>query len=302
MSDADGRFHFDLDKASSDWPYGDEPAWHEAQIAAVAPGFGPAWVDAGSLLKGGEATLRLVRDDVPIRGRVVDPQGRPIAGVTVRLGRDRARSRHGVDLDAMLASGELDDRQIAASQYDGPTWPGGQGHLDDRRRRPIRGQGRRARPDRRRSSSRAPCWQKATSTRWPGRPRRRRSPDREPSSADRMMDDRPSRPPLRSSARRSSTSPARPSRSSASSGSKATGKPLAGVRVLGVEPATWTEVSARTDAQGRFRLVGLPKGEVYEITRRAQAGDRSLPRRPRSPSPTPRASSRSRRPSSCPRA
>ena len=28
VSDAEGRFHFDLDKASSDWPYGDEPAWH----------------------------------------------------------------------------------------------------------------------------------------------------------------------------------------------------------------------------------------------------------------------------------
>ena len=40
VSDADGRFHFELDKASSDWPYGDEPAWHKAQIAAVAPGFG----------------------------------------------------------------------------------------------------------------------------------------------------------------------------------------------------------------------------------------------------------------------
>ena len=38
VSDADGRFRFDLDKASSDWPYGDEPAWHGAQIAAVAPG------------------------------------------------------------------------------------------------------------------------------------------------------------------------------------------------------------------------------------------------------------------------
>ena len=73
VSDAEGRFHFELDKAASDWPYGDEPAWHQAQIAAVAPGFALAWVEAGSLLKGDEAILRLVRDDVPIRGRVVDP-------------------------------------------------------------------------------------------------------------------------------------------------------------------------------------------------------------------------------------
>ena len=110
-SDADGRFRFELDKASSDWPYGDEPAWHRAQIAAAAPGLALAWVEAGSLLKGDEATLRLVRDDVPIRGRVVDPQGRPVAGATVRLRRiDTVKD--GVDLDAMLASGELDDDQV----------------------------------------------------------------------------------------------------------------------------------------------------------------------------------------------
>ena len=48
--------------------------------------------------------------------------------------------------------------------------------------------------------------------------------------------------------------------------SKETGQPLQGVRVLGTEGATWTSVAARTDAQGRFRLVGLPKGEVYQLT------------------------------------
>jgi hypothetical protein len=48
--------------------------------------------------------------------------------------------------------------------------------------------------------------------------------------------------------------------------SKADGRPVEGVRVFGMEGATWTSVAARTDAQGRFRLVGLPKGEVYQIT------------------------------------
>src|SRR5262249_26850307 len=82
-SHAEGTFHFDLDKSASDFPYRDYPVWHEAAIAAVAPGFGPAWVTPKSLLTGGEAMLRLVRDDVPIRGRVLDTQGRPVAGVTV---------------------------------------------------------------------------------------------------------------------------------------------------------------------------------------------------------------------------
>ena len=105
-SDPDGRFHFELDKSASDFPYGDHPVWHEAKIAAVAPGYGPAWVDARSLLKGGEATLQLVRDDVPIRGRVVDSQGRPVAGVTVRADRITAVNA-GIDPDALLAAGRV---------------------------------------------------------------------------------------------------------------------------------------------------------------------------------------------------
>ena len=78
-SGADGRFRFDLDKASSDSLTGDFPSGTGPRSRPRRRDIGPAWVEAGSLLKGGEATLRPVRDDVPIRGRVVDPQGRPIA-------------------------------------------------------------------------------------------------------------------------------------------------------------------------------------------------------------------------------
>ena len=72
--------------------------------------------------------MRLVRDDVPIRGRVVDPQGRPIAGATVRLCRI-ATVKDGVDLDAMLASGELENERTEAwyGDFYGKTWPGGRG-------------------------------------------------------------------------------------------------------------------------------------------------------------------------------
>ena len=104
-TDADGRFHFELDKGASDVTYGDT-GWHKAQIAVAAPGFAPAWVDAGELVKRGEATLRLVRDDVPVRGRVLDSQGRPVAGVVVRI-RAIWEVKDGVDLDAMLASGAV---------------------------------------------------------------------------------------------------------------------------------------------------------------------------------------------------
>jgi hypothetical protein len=33
----------------------------------------------------GDVTLRLVKDDVPIRGRVLNLEGKPVAGVTVRI-------------------------------------------------------------------------------------------------------------------------------------------------------------------------------------------------------------------------
>jgi hypothetical protein len=84
-TEVDGHFQFQLDKASSKWITYDQPAWHGARIVAAAPGFGPAWVTAGKLPANGEVTLRLVRDDVPIDGRIIDLEGRPVPGATVRL-------------------------------------------------------------------------------------------------------------------------------------------------------------------------------------------------------------------------
>jgi hypothetical protein len=82
----DGHFLFQLEKASSEWlTYNGQPAWHRVKIAAVAPRFGPAWVLAGTLPPDGQVTLQLVRDDVPIDGRILDLEGRPVQGATIRL-------------------------------------------------------------------------------------------------------------------------------------------------------------------------------------------------------------------------
>src|SRR5262249_25536316 len=51
---------------------------------AVAPGFGPAVVETRAPAAGREITFRLVRDDVPIAGRIVSLEGRPVAGVTIQ--------------------------------------------------------------------------------------------------------------------------------------------------------------------------------------------------------------------------
>src|SRR5262249_5494206 len=119
--------------------YSGETGWHKAQVAVAAPGFAPAWVEAGDMVKRGEMALRLVRDDVPVLGRVLDSQGRPVAGGVVRM-RAMWEVKEGVDLDAMLASGAVDENMSRRARRFGdalgaaapnwqadpaPLWPGG---------------------------------------------------------------------------------------------------------------------------------------------------------------------------------
>jgi RNA polymerase sigma factor (sigma-70 family) len=54
-------------------------------IAATAPGCGPDWTPIFAARAAEPITLRLRRDDVPIEGRVVSLEGRPIPGVEVGL-------------------------------------------------------------------------------------------------------------------------------------------------------------------------------------------------------------------------
>jgi RNA polymerase sigma factor (sigma-70 family) len=68
-TDPDGRFRLTA-------------ARDQAPLVAVADGYGPAWV--GDFNKPHALTLRLVKDDVPITGRILDLQGKPVAGVTLK--------------------------------------------------------------------------------------------------------------------------------------------------------------------------------------------------------------------------
>ncbi len=51
-------------------------------LVATAEGFGPSWT--GLAEAKGDVELRLVRDDVPIEGRLINLEGRPLAGIEVR--------------------------------------------------------------------------------------------------------------------------------------------------------------------------------------------------------------------------
>ena len=78
-----GRFQFTIAESEfRDCSY--ENPLATLSVAAAADGLGLAWLDPDVVSKGGDLTLRLVRD-VPIRGRVLDLQGKPVAGARVRV-------------------------------------------------------------------------------------------------------------------------------------------------------------------------------------------------------------------------
>src|SRR5262249_51298658 len=65
-------------RMTSGWPGG----FGAIQIVATSDGFGPSWTDLAGVK--GDVELRLARDDVPIEGRVVSLEGRPLPGIEVR--------------------------------------------------------------------------------------------------------------------------------------------------------------------------------------------------------------------------
>jgi hypothetical protein len=54
------------------------------QVIAVAPGYGPAWVSQHKPVTSVDLTLRLV-PDLPIQGRILDLNGKPVAGAVLRI-------------------------------------------------------------------------------------------------------------------------------------------------------------------------------------------------------------------------
>ncbi len=280
VTDADGRFQFELEKGAGDVTSEGGPAWHLTRIAAAAPGFAPAWVEAGWLIKTGEATLRLVRDDVPIHGRILDSQGRPVSGVVVRI-RVLGAIKDGIDLDAMLASGSLAENKVASWYgYDllgppreverAPVWTGDRDNwtTGPDGRFEVHGVGR----DRvarlsfhgmgvvadgtldvmARASKPAPAAQ-------PAHPQDSLAFGKEGA----FMGTYPQGTQLVGATFDYIASPAKPITGIVRL--KGSRKPVAGARVWAADPATHTAVTARTDGAGRFRLDGLPKGGFYQL-------------------------------------
>ena len=86
-SGPDGRFAMTFDgpdPGSSESRYSPDH-WRGYRIVASSGGFGPAWASVNGMASGTPLELQLARDDSPINGRLVDLEGRPIAGATIRI-------------------------------------------------------------------------------------------------------------------------------------------------------------------------------------------------------------------------
>jgi RNA polymerase sigma factor (sigma-70 family) len=102
-STAEGRFAFTVPvKEVENNGYRTEKPWEDTHVLAAAEGYGFAMTRVG---KSGatDLTLRLVKDDAPIRGRILDLQGKPVAGVQVRIHGSLYAPEQG-DLTAWLAN------------------------------------------------------------------------------------------------------------------------------------------------------------------------------------------------------
>jgi protocatechuate 3,4-dioxygenase beta subunit len=109
---ADGRFRLTVAKADLE---------RGAKIVAKAKDHGPDWVEVDKLDKGGDVKLRLAKDDVPINGRVIDLEGRPVAGVTIEVGRlEQSEMKRWMEM-AKKGTSNHQDRELAAAALDGPT-------------------------------------------------------------------------------------------------------------------------------------------------------------------------------------
>ncbi len=85
-SAADGGFQFSIAKSIEDAAWSGN-AWDHTYVVAASEGHGFAWARVRPEASG-DLTLRLVKDDVPIEGRILDLEGKPVAGATVRFDRE----------------------------------------------------------------------------------------------------------------------------------------------------------------------------------------------------------------------
>jgi RNA polymerase sigma factor (sigma-70 family) len=113
-SGPDGRFRIAVPRSALDKG---SPDKSPSQIMAVSAGHGCDWVAVGSAKE--ELTLHLVKD-VPIRGRILDPDGKPVAGARINVA--AVQTAMGDDLDNYFES--VRKRMAKINKYWSGSLPG----------------------------------------------------------------------------------------------------------------------------------------------------------------------------------
>jgi RNA polymerase sigma factor (sigma-70 family) len=88
ISGADGRFRVTVSRRELTRSQTDDP-WKHAYVVVTAPGCGPVWAPSAvpaipGLQRRDDLTLRMAPDDVPIEGRIITAEGRPVEGTKIR--------------------------------------------------------------------------------------------------------------------------------------------------------------------------------------------------------------------------
>jgi RNA polymerase sigma factor (sigma-70 family) len=246
-ADADGSFRFALPRAEVQ-DYLTRLTWAGLTVLAVADGLGPDWIELKQAPED-ELNLQLV-EDVPISGRILDLQGRPVVGARVALGRIVAEGAGGIDPYLKLVREDpfrASNHNFARYLWAASKLPGRSTSVttDAEGRFRMTGLGRERIVD---LSVEGPTIQHASVTVMTRNAPAVSSPKDAfggktiyGATFDHLI------PPGRAL-----TGVVR---------DKRTGKPLAGVSVGGSE----TNARATTDAEGRYTLTGFPKGPSYGL-------------------------------------
>jgi RNA polymerase sigma factor (sigma-70 family) len=277
-SGKDGSFDFTFDRSELDKARSDRPVdpWEErggfhpvsvGNLVALAEGHGPDWVRVDQMGPEDRVTLRLV-PDLPVNGRILDKDGRPVAGARVRVWFFGAHE--GEDLGALVdAVRTKNDLLPAAKRWWGPL-PGQPEVLkagaDGRFRASGFGRERVVGLDVEGPGiANSSIWVMTRAGDTVVGPGAEKTPA--PGNSFRVAPVR-----LYGATFRHPSDVTRPIRGVVRD--KETGKPMAGVRVWAdipikdVIPAPgtkWPFVSARTDQEGRYELLGLRKAEAYNV-------------------------------------
>jgi|GEM_PF-2271522 len=255
VADANGKFELKYRNLASDG-LGSDPF----TIAAEAEGYGPQWESLAQIKPSTNLELKLPLE-YPIKGRIVDLQGKPVGGVAIRLA-GVSCPKPGENLDPWIAAVKSGAIRNGTSQKLGGALPAihdsvaGTVHSEKDGRFTIRGVGAERVAEIELRHEKLAYQRLTVATRAMA-----------PMSRNLWFHSGPDKPPTKDTVYGGDfTFPAAPTRVLEGTVRDAkTGRPIAGLdietdHIAGSTYYPKNLLRTKTDEQGRYRLVGLPQG------------------------------------------